>query len=66
MPSDGIIARNCPDNYCSSHPIPAGILLVIEIPDSTFYDQKTNLSVYAEVGICDGWIFNLIENYWEF
>ena len=30
------------------------------------YAQKANLSVYAEVGICDGWIFNLIENYWEF
>ncbi|MGB5963533.1 MAG: Uma2 family endonuclease [Coleofasciculaceae cyanobacterium] len=64
---DGIIARNCFDDYLSSHPIPADILLVIEISDSTLsYDQKTKLSVYAEAGICDYWIFNLVENYLEF
>lgn len=64
---DGIIARNCSDDYLSSHPFPAAILLVIEISDSTLsYDQKTKLSVYAEAGICDYWLFNLVENYLEF
>ena len=51
---DGIIARNCSDDYLSSYPTPADILLVIEISDSTLsYDQKNKLSVYAEAGICD-------------
>jgi len=64
---DGIIARNCSDDYLSSYPTPADILLVIEISDSTLsYDQKNKLSVYAEAGICDYWIFNLVENYLEF
>jgi Uma2 family endonuclease len=64
---DGIIARNCADDYLSSHPKPADILLVIEISDSTLsYDQKTKLSVYAEAGICGYWLFNLVENYLEF
>lgn len=60
---NGIIARNCSDDYLSSHPIPADILLVIEISDTTLsYVQKTKLSIYAEAGIFDYWIFNLVEN----
>ncbi|MEO6863165.1 MAG: Uma2 family endonuclease, partial [Microcoleus sp.] len=38
----------------------ADILLVIEVSDSTLkYDRKTKLSLYAEAGISNYWIFNL-------
>jgi len=63
---DGVIARNRSDDYLSSHPEPAEILLLIEISDSTLrYDQQTKLSLYAEDGISDYWIFNLLENHLE-
>lgn len=59
---DVVIARNRSDNYLSSHPDPADILLVIEVSDSTLkYDRKTKLSLYAESGISDYWIFNLVD-----
>ncbi|TAH24303.1 MAG: Uma2 family endonuclease [Oscillatoriales cyanobacterium] len=38
------------------------ILLVIEVSDSTLkYDRITKLSLYAESGIADYWIFNLVD-----
>lgn len=59
---DVAIARNRSDNYLSSHPESADILLVIEVSDSTLkYDRRTKLSLYAESGISDYWIFNLVD-----
>ncbi|MEG4328741.1 Uma2 family endonuclease [Microcoleus sp. herbarium5] len=63
---DVVIARNRSDNYLSSHPQPADILLVIEVSDSTLkYDRTTKLSLYAETGIYNYWIFNLVDNQLE-
>ena len=63
---DVVIARNRSDNYFSSHPQPADILLVIEVADSTLkYDRTTKLSLYAETGISNYWIFNLVDNQLE-
>ncbi|MEG4208700.1 Uma2 family endonuclease [Microcoleus sp. S13_B4] len=60
---DVVIARNRADRYLSSHPQPADILLVIEVSDSTLkYDRTTKLSLYAETGISNYWIFNLVDN----
>jgi Uma2 family endonuclease len=59
---DVVIARNRSDSYFSSHPESADVLLVIEVSDSTLkYDRKTKLSLYAESGIADYWIFNLVD-----
>ncbi|MEG4854853.1 Uma2 family endonuclease [Microcoleus sp. B5-D4] len=59
---DVVIARNRADRYFSSHPQPAEILLVIEVSDSTLkYDRTTKLSLYAETGISNYWIFNLVD-----
>ncbi|TAG88662.1 MAG: Uma2 family endonuclease [Oscillatoriales cyanobacterium] len=67
---DVAIARNRSDNYLSSHPESADILLVIEVSDSTLrlrsghalkYDRNTKLSLYAEAGISNYWIFNLVD-----
>ncbi|MEG3911566.1 Uma2 family endonuclease [Microcoleus sp. w1-18aA5] len=63
---DVVIARNRSDNYLSSHPEPPDILLVIEVSDSTLkYDRITKLSLYAESGISDYWIFNLVDTQLE-
>jgi Uma2 family endonuclease len=59
---DLTIVRNINDNYLSSHPKPSDILLVIEISNSTLkYDREVKLPLYAEAGISDYWIFNLIK-----
>jgi Uma2 family endonuclease len=59
---DVVIARNRSDNYVSSHPESADVLLAIEVSDSTLkYDRRTKLSLYAESGISDYWIFNLVD-----
>lgn len=58
---DLVIARNRSDRYLSGHPNPADILLVVEVADSTLkYDQDVKLLLYAESGISDYWIFNLV------
>lgn len=63
---DFAILRKRADNYLSGHPNPPDILLVIEIADSTLkYDRDVKLPLYAEAGISDYWIFNLVENHLE-
>jgi Uma2 family endonuclease len=63
---DRLIAKNCLDDYLSSHPTALDILLLIEISDSTLkYDQEVKLPLYAAADICDYWIFNLLDNLLE-
>ena len=63
---DFAILRTRADNYLSAHPNPSDVLLVIEIADSSLsYDQEVKLLLYAEAGISDYWIFNLVENHLE-
>jgi Uma2 family endonuclease len=59
---DLAILRNRADDYLIGNPTPSDILLVIEISNSTLkYDREVKLPLYAEVGISDYWIFNLIK-----
>jgi Uma2 family endonuclease len=59
---DLAIVRNRADDYFIHHPKPSDILLVIEISNSTLkYDREVKLPLYAEAGISDYWIFNLIK-----
>ncbi len=63
---DLVVVRNRLDEYLEAHPSPSDVLLVIEISNSTLkYDQDVKLSLYAEAGISDYWIFNLVDNYLE-
>jgi Uma2 family endonuclease len=63
---DRLIAKNRDDDYLANHPRPSDILLLIEIADSSLkYDQEVKLPLYAEAGISDYWIFNLVDNYLE-
>ena len=58
---DIAIVRNRVDNYFSGHPESEDIILVVEVSDSTLkYDQEEKLSLYAESGINNYWIFNLV------
>ena len=63
---DFAILRSRADNYRFALPNADDVLLVIEIADSTLkYDRETKVPLYAEAGIPDYWIFNLIENHLE-
>ncbi len=69
IPTDGepepalAIVRNRPDDYLAAHPLPADVLLVIEIADSSLtYDRETKLPLYAEAQIPYYWLFNLSDD----
>ncbi|MDZ8186492.1 MAG: Uma2 family endonuclease [Nostoc sp. ChiSLP02] len=62
-----VIVKNRPDEYLEAHPRPSDVFLVIEISNSILQcDRDVKLSLYAEAGIFDYWIFNLVENYVEY
>jgi Uma2 family endonuclease len=63
---DFAIVKNRLDRYIGGHPAPNDILLLIEVSDSSItYDQTTKLSLHAENGIADYWIFNLLDRVLE-
>jgi Uma2 family endonuclease len=48
------------------HPLPADVLLLIEVADSSLpYDRETKLAIYARTGIREFWIVNLRDNVLE-
>ena len=60
---DFTILRIRDDNYRFALPYPSDILLIIEVSDSTLkYDRETKLPLYAEAGIPDYWVFNLVDD----
>jgi len=64
---DFAIVQNRDDNYLSAHPSPADVLLVMEVADSSLnYDQDVKIPLYAQAGISDYWIFNLLDNHLEY
>ncbi len=59
---DVTILRDRQDKYLSTHPHPKDVLLLVEISETTLsYDRETKLQLYAEHGISDYWIFNLVD-----
>ena len=59
---DVVIAKKKEDNYLAAHPTVEDIILIIEISDSTLkYDRETKQSLYAEAGINNYWIINLVD-----
>ena len=60
---DVVIAKKKDDNYLAAHPTVEDIILIIEISDSTLkYDREIKLSLYAEAGINNYWIINLVDH----
>jgi Uma2 family endonuclease len=63
---DFSIVQNREDDYADAHPTPAETLLVMEVADSSLeYDRTVKLSLYAEAGIRDYWLFNVLDRYLE-
>jgi Uma2 family endonuclease len=50
------------DNYTSSHPTAADVLLVVEVSDATLrFDIGTKIPLYARSGIAEAWVVDLRE-----
>ncbi|MBK7871303.1 MAG: Uma2 family endonuclease [Saprospiraceae bacterium] len=59
---DIAIVRRRADFYADSHPEPQDVLLLIEVADSSFpIDRKVKVPLYAEAGIPEVWIVDLIQ-----
>ena len=61
---DLALVRRRTDYYRSGHPVAADVFLVIEIADSSVeYDRDTKAQLYAEDGIPEYWLLNLVEDH---
>lgn len=60
---DFAIVRGTTKDYLDHQPAPADIGLIVEVSDTSLaYDRKRKLPVYAETGIPEYWIINLMDN----
>ena len=58
---DVMLLRPREDFYTTSHPTASDTLLLIEVSDSSLaYDRETKAAVYAQAGIQDYWIVDLV------
>lgn len=63
---DFSIVQNRDDDYAAAHPTLEETILVMEVADSSLeYDRTVKLSLYAEAGISDYWLFNIGDRYLE-
>ena len=57
---DIALLRLCEDFYAGAHPVPADVLLIIEVAASTLdYDRNTKLPLYSRHGIPEVWLIDL-------
>ena len=58
---DVMVLRLRDDYYTTSHPVASDVLLMIEVADSSLtYDRNTKARVYAQAGLPDYWIVDLV------
>ncbi len=58
---DLTLLRPREDFYTQSHPTPEDILLVVEVADSSRdYDRQVKVPMYAEAGIVETWVVDLV------
>ena len=63
---DLVISRESGTVLDERHPYPEDILLLIEVSDSSLtYDRTRKGAIYAQAGIPDYWIWNLVDNQLE-
>ncbi len=61
---DGVIVQT--GNYLAAHPTPKDIILIIEIADTSLaYDRDIKAPLYAQAGIGNYWLINLVANQLE-
>lgn len=57
---DLALLRFRPDYYSEAHPLPADVLLVVEVADTSLtYDRNAKLPLYAEAHIPEVWLVDL-------
>lgn len=60
---DVVLLRRREDHYRSRMPSPEDVLLLVEIADSSLdYDRNTKVPLYAEAGIVEYWLVNLVDD----
>jgi Uma2 family endonuclease len=60
---DIAVCRLDPDSYRHAHPTASDILLLIEVAGSSLaYDRRRKVAAYAESGIPEYWIVNLVDH----
>ncbi len=58
---DMAVVRGEPGDYVAEHPTPADTVLVLEIADvSPEYDLTTKAELYAEAGIAEYWVLDVL------
>lgn len=66
QPQPDFVIATRTQEYRTKHPHPADMLLIGEVSDSTLaYDRGKKLRLYADAGIQEYWIVNLIDNVLE-
>ena len=59
---DVVVLRPRADDYATATPCPPDVLLLIEVADTSLEaDRAVKLPLYAESGIAECWIVNLVE-----
>ncbi|MFC7539872.1 Uma2 family endonuclease [Siccirubricoccus deserti] len=59
---DFMLLKPRTDNYRGDHPIPADVLLLVEVADGSLrYDRSIKLPLYARHGVPEVWIANIGE-----
>jgi Uma2 family endonuclease len=60
---DVTILKPREDFYASAKPVPDDVLLLIEVADSSLeFDREVKGEIYAEAGIPEYWIVNLVDD----
>ena len=63
---DLTIAKPRVDFYATEHPRPEDLFLVIEVSHSSLrYDREVKVPLYAEAGVAEFWLLNLVDNILE-
>jgi Uma2 family endonuclease len=61
---DVVLLKPREDYYASKMPTPDDVLLLVEVADSSLdYDRNTKVPLYAEAGIVEYWLVNLVEDH---
>jgi len=57
---DLVLLKPRADRYFNAHPVPADVLLVVEVSDTTLaFDLATKIPLYARAGIAESWVVDL-------
>lgn len=59
---DIAVVKIDPLDYADHHPTPSEVYLIIEVADSSLkYDRETKSKLYAQSGIADYWVLDVID-----